>query len=191
MTSSIILAAGASSRFGSPKQLAKLKNGQTLIMHIISTLQRTKVDEIIVVLGAFKDQIQKILPKNIKICINENYLKGQTSSLKTGLENISINTDYFLVQPVDIPTVSEKTINQIIDKFKISNALIGIPVYQNKHGHPPIYNIKLKNEILSLSDNQPLYSINHRFSNQTINIEVNDPAILANITTPKDLEKIN
>lgn len=190
MISCIVLAAGESRRFGSPKQLAKLKNGKTIIEHLISTLEKTKIDEIIVVLGAFKDDVQKVIPANIKVCINEDYLKGQTSSLKIGLKNISSASQYFLIQPVDTPTVKSQTIDYIIEKFKESKSLIGIPTYKAKHGHPPIYNIKIKEQILNLENGQPLYLINHQFSNQTINIEVDDPAILININSLEDLKNI-
>ncbi|MEW6170373.1 MAG: nucleotidyltransferase family protein [Candidatus Omnitrophota bacterium] len=189
MVSIILLAAGESKRFGSPKQLAKI-NSTTLIEYLISKLEKTKVDEIIVVLGAYKEKIEKLIPSYIKIATNKDYQEGQTSSLKIGLENISSDAKYFLVLPVDIPAISAETIDFVIDKFINSKFLIGIPSYKNQKGHPPIYSIKLKNQILELKNNKPLYTINHQFIGQTLDIPVDDKNILFNINTPEDLEKI-
>lgn len=190
MITALILAAGESKRFGSPKQLAKINDQDTLIEHLIRTLQNTCVDEIIVVLGAYREEIQKILPANIKISINENFQNGQTSSLKIGLKEISNDCKHFLVFPVDTPLIKPETINEIIGKFIQSKADIGIPTYADQKGHPPIYDIRLKTEIETLEDGQPLYLINQKFSASTQLIEVFDPGILININTPQDLEKL-
>ena len=189
MVSIIILAAGESKRFGSPKQLAKI-NSTTLIEYLISNLKKTRIDEIIVVLGAYREKIEKLIPSDVKIAINKDYQKGQTSSLKIGLRNVSPDTKYFLVLPVDIPAISTKTIDFVIDKFINSKFLIGIPSYKNKKGHPSIYSMKLKNQILELKDGEPLYTINHQFIEQTLDILVDDKNIILNINTPEDLEKI-
>ncbi len=190
MITAIILAAGESKRFGSPKQLAKINSQDTLIEYLIKTLKETCIDEIIVVLGAYCEEIQKTLPKGIKISINENFQKGQTSSLKRGLKELSDDCKHFLVIPVDTPLMKTETINEIINKFILSKADIGIPTYAGQKGHPPIYDIKLKDEILNLGDEEPLYHINQKFAANTILIEVLDPGILININTPQDLEKL-
>lgn len=190
MISAIILAAGESKRFGSPKQLAKINDQKTLIEYLINTLKETCIDEIIVVLGAYRDEIQKVLPCDIKISINEEFQNGQTSSLKRGLEKISAGCKHFLIFPVDTPLVKPETINEIIDKFILSKADIGIPIYAEQKGHPPIYDIKLKTEILTLKNDEPLYLINQKFAANTKLIEIFDPGILININTPKDLEKL-
>lgn len=189
MVSIIILAAGESKRFGSPKQLAKI-GSQTLIERLINTLKKTKAEEIIVVLGAHKEKIQEVLPKDIKICINKNYQLGQTSSLKAGLNCINERCEYFMVLPVDSAVISPETINLIINKFKDQKFMIGIPIYQGKRGHPPIYKSNIKNQILKLKDDEPLYKINQKFAAQTLEISVDDPGILSNINTPEDLKKI-
>ena len=190
MVSCILLAAGESKRFGSPKQLAKINKSQTIIEYIISNLLKTGIDEIIVVLGAFKEQIKPLILKDIKVCVNENYQKGQTSSLKIGAKNISKNSDCFMVLPVDMPLVKPETFDYLIDKFKEAKKLIVIPSYKYKKGHPPIYDIKLKDGILKMGDDEPLYSLNNKYVEQSIIIPVDDSAVITNINTPQDLAKI-
>lgn len=190
MITAIILAAGESKRFGSPKQLAKINDQETLIEHLIKTLKNTSIDEIIVVLGAYREEIEKVLPQDVRVSVNEEFQKGQTSSLKRALEEVSSDCKHFLVFPVDTPLIKPETINEIINKFILSKAAIGIPTYAEQKGHPPIYDIKLKNEILELEDDEPLYHVNQKFAPTTALIEVLDPGILININTPRDLEKL-
>ena len=57
MISCILLSAGFSSRFGSPKALAK-RNGETVIEHIQRSLLNTLIEEIIIVLGNKADKIE-------------------------------------------------------------------------------------------------------------------------------------
>jgi len=56
MISCVILSAGISSRFGSPKALAAL-NGANVIEHHQNILLKTQINEIIIVLGAFSGAI--------------------------------------------------------------------------------------------------------------------------------------
>lgn len=190
MNSVIILAAGESTRFGSPKQLAKINN-KTLIECVINSFRKAQVDEIIVVLGAHREEIQKILPSDVILAVNEQYKSGQTSSIKCGLQKLSKNCDNLLIAPVDLALIKPETIQKIIAEFQKSDKLIGIPTFNAKKGHPPIYKAKVKSQIVKLNDNEPLYLVNHSLIKETLLIEVDDAGILTNINTPDDLKKLN
>lgn len=189
MISIIVLAAGESKRFGSPKLIHNL-NGKPLIQHLINNLKKTKIDEIVVVLGAHKEKLQTLLPRGVKVAVNKNYQLGRSSSLKTGLRNISQDAEAFFVLPADIPLIKPATFDTVIKNFKESNRLIGIPVFENKRAHPPIYKKELQAEILMLGDDEPLYMINRKFAQKTIEIKIKDKATTLNINTPADLKKI-
>ena len=91
MISAIVLAAGQSKRMGGDNKLIKKYNKKYLINHIISTLIKSKVNKIIVVLGFQKLKVRKITVKNKKInfVYNKNYKSGMASSIKTGLKKVS------------------------------------------------------------------------------------------------------
>lgn len=190
MVTCIILAAGKSLRFGSPKACALLKNNKTLLENLISTYQNSKVNEIIIVVGANKEQVIPLIPGGVKIFENKNFELGQTSSLKIGLQNLSDKCTAFFVQPVDTALIKEQTINCLIKNLDESKKLIAIPSYQGKKGHPPLYDIKLKEQILNLSDTDPLYLINRQFTSSTIIVEVKDAGVITNINTPEDLNNL-
>jgi molybdenum cofactor cytidylyltransferase len=136
--STIILAAGESSRLGQPKQLLTYEN-QTLIERIISITKTIDFEKTIVVLGAFAKQIEPILAAtNVDIVINENWQNGMSSSLKKGLENTK-KSDAILVLLSDQPFVNSELIHQLIEKGKRSDFPIIATKYQGVFGVPALF----------------------------------------------------
>jgi len=90
MIACILLSAGLSQRFGSPKALAQWNTG-TVIEHLQNLLVKSQVDEIIVVCGAHADQIKPHIleHKQVRFVYNKDYNFGQTSSFKAGLKSVS------------------------------------------------------------------------------------------------------
>jgi len=136
----VLLSAGESERFGSPKALADLHN-ETVIEHLQKILLETQVSEIIVVLGACADQIKPYLldHKKVRFVYNKDYNFGQTSSFKVGVEAVSRDAKGIMLLPVDYPLVLADTINALIRYFLDNNPRILIPTFKDKKGHPPLY----------------------------------------------------
>lgn len=85
MTGIIILAAGASTRFGSPKQLA-LFNGKPLLRHAVETAMEADLGPVTVVLGAVDPPCRHLLAgTNVQIVHNPDWRDGMSSSIKAGL----------------------------------------------------------------------------------------------------------
>lgn len=81
----IILAAGASTRLGEPKQLVRWEN-KTLLERAIDTLRACGRAPIIVVLGAYSDDIARAMPDGVIEVINGAWETGMGSSLRAGLD---------------------------------------------------------------------------------------------------------
>lgn len=82
----IILAAGASTRLGRPKQLALL-SGETLLVRAVRIAQEAGCSPILVVLGADADRIRtECQTPHAQIILNENWRDGMASSIHTGIE---------------------------------------------------------------------------------------------------------
>ena len=98
MISAILLAAGESKRLKSENKLIKNFKKKPLINHILSSLLKSKVDKIIIVLGFEAQKVRKKLLKNkkIKIIINKKYKKGISSSIKIGLKHLLKNNKGFI-----------------------------------------------------------------------------------------------
>ena len=138
MISAIVLAAGQSKRMGGDNKLIKKYNKKYLINHIISTLIKSKVNKIIVVLGFQKSKVRKITVKNKKInfVFNKNYKSGMASSIKTGLKRISKRSIGFLIVQADMLLISKKIVNTLCYAVRNSNKEIVAPIYKRKMGNP-------------------------------------------------------
>lgn len=191
MISCVLLAAGLSTRFGSPKPLAQLKRA-TVIEHLQNTLIDSQVQEVIVVLGAHGEHIQTHLlnHKKIRIVYNKDYNLGQTSSFKVGLQHISEDSQGIMLLPTDYPLIQTKTINVLIEIFRATKPLILIPTYHGKKGHPPIYHRTLTETILKMDNACGINNLMHQNASAVKLFEVNDPGVLSTFNTPEEFKEM-
>ena len=156
MITAILLAAGQSKRLKNENKLIKLFKKKLLINYILSSLIKSKVNKIIIVLGFEQLKVKKKLlkSKKIKFVINKNYKKGISSSIKTGLRSLSKRNKGFLIVQADMPNITKTTINKIILLINKSPKEIFLPRFKNRVGNPIGFPILFLNfgKIISLSD---------------------------------------
>jgi molybdenum cofactor cytidylyltransferase len=179
----IILAAGESKRMGSPKMLLPFK-GLTMIENVIANVSDSQVNNIMVVLGAVREPIVKLVrTKAVNYCFNENYIDGMLSSVVCGFRNIPIDHGAVLVFQGDQPLVTPKVINSVIDVYLSSGKGIVIPVYKSKRGHPVLIDRKYRLEINKLSPDDGLRSLAHKFPDDVLEVETDEAGILRDFDT--------
>ncbi|HBR15551.1 MAG TPA: hypothetical protein DD723_08460 [Candidatus Omnitrophica bacterium] len=191
MISGIILSAGLSSRFLSPKALTKIFD-ENVLVHLQKTLLRTQIDELIIVLGAHFHQIRpSVLNHNkIKFVYNKYYNLGQTSSFKTGLRAISEKSQGVMLFPVDYPMMHVETIQRLISYFLTHKPLILIPAFRHHKGHPPLFCTQLIKDFLALDDSKGLNTIAHKYHEETVVVEVEDPGVITSFNTQAEFEAL-
>lgn len=191
MTSLVLLSAGLSTRFGSPKALAPWGD-KPLITHLQDTLLPSGLDEIVVVLGAFAEEIKPLILKHkkVKVVYNKDYKLGQTSSFKAGLRAVAPKAQGVGLLPVDLPLVKTETVSYLLEEFSRCGPGILIPSYRAKKGHPPFFNMSLKKEILALSDDTGLNTLFPRHAAETRVCEVNDEGVILTFNTPLELSTL-
>ncbi|MEP7251415.1 MAG: nucleotidyltransferase family protein [Ginsengibacter sp.] len=148
----ILLAAGSSSRFGSPKQLAQ-NNGRSFVAHaIIEALKVTK--EVIVVLGANHEVIKKEIEKfPIHIVWNEKWEEGMSSSIKKGMEILLQHEtfpDAIIIAVCDQPFLSSGIMNSLIEKYESGDRPIIASAYNNVLGTPTLFNQSFFSALMEL-----------------------------------------
>ncbi|MFW0717862.1 nucleotidyltransferase family protein [Pedobacter sp. N23S346] len=166
-TGIIILAAGNSSRLGRPKQLLVFKD-KTLIEWTIDAALETNFKPVLVVLGAFADQIQEKLPPDLPFIVNENWAEGMVSSIAAGvaeilkhapeLENMIITvSDQAFINATVLLALEQKQISTKKGIIASSYAkTTGTPALFNKRYFPQLLSLKGNNgakSLLKLHDN--------------------------------------
>ncbi|MCB1132098.1 MAG: nucleotidyltransferase family protein [Verrucomicrobiae bacterium] len=111
----VILAAGASSRFGRPKQLLEI-DGETLVSRACRIAMEAGCSPVVVVLGAHADEILgRGLPDGVRIVINERYAEGMGLSLARGVGELA--GDAVVVLLADQPGVEPGTLRLMADEI--------------------------------------------------------------------------
>jgi molybdenum cofactor cytidylyltransferase len=190
MISAILLAAGQSKRMGELKQLLPF-GSETIIERSIQNLLRTRIDELIVVLGHRAGEVaERISRLPVTVAINEAYLEGMTSSVQIGLAAVNPEAGAFLLALVDQPRIPPSIIDRLIDLYRQSGAKIVKPRYQGQSGHPVIIDLTLRDEILRLPPSVGLNQVTRAHSEETIYMDVDSSAVVEDIDTPEDYRRI-
>ena len=193
MITCILLAAGESMRFQSPKALASLQN-QTIIQRLQFMLVASDIDQIIIVLGAHREKIEPLILKHPKIqtVYNKDFKMGQTSSFQTGLHAAQSTPlcEAVLLLLVDYPLISLQTINYLKVQYIEKRPLVIIPTYQEKKGHPPLFSSLLFAELLALDPQEGVNTIIHRYENALTLLEVNDSGVIQTFNTLEEFKTL-
>ncbi|MDY7394148.1 nucleotidyltransferase family protein [Aureibaculum sp. 2210JD6-5] len=138
----VILAAGASTRMKTVKQLLPWKN-TTLLGHTIEQGLATKVDTVFVVLGANKEKIiPKIKDYNISIIENDDWELGIGKSIAFAVQFLSKYSNKFdsiLIALADQPLLTASHYNKLIAKFSESNCGIVATKQDKTVGVPAVF----------------------------------------------------
>ena len=153
-TGIILLAAGASTRLGKPKQNL-FYQGQTLLQHAIQAALETKLKPVILVLGAHADTINPgIEILDLHLIINPDWAEGMGSSIRIGLTEL-LKTQPAIKQVIlmvcDQPFVSADLLMQLVEAKGNNAEAIVASAYKNTVGTPVLFPRKYFPELLTLN----------------------------------------
>jgi len=191
MISAVVLAAGESLRMGTPKQILPWENTTVLESIIIKLMKCQYIDdEIIIVLGGNFENIIPLFSKyedhRLKIVKNTNYKKGMLTSVWSGLNSLSNNSEYILFTLGDMPLIKIETFNTLAS-FAIKNKTIVLaPTYHGKRGHPLIVHKSQIPDIYQLSGPGGLRTLLSKYPERVTLHEVHDEGITIDIDTFED-----
>lgn len=191
MISAIILAAGESKRMGQPKML--LKWGKTTVLeHVISVFANAGVEDIVVVTGSARDEVEKIVAIAQASCpvrsvFNEGFVEGEMLlSIQCGLRDLAEKgTDAALIALGDQPQVREGSVRRVCEMFKETGSPLVVPSYHMRRGHPWLVEKSLWGEILAMRAPQTPRDFLNARADQIRYVEVDDEGILADLDTPE------
>jgi CTP:molybdopterin cytidylyltransferase MocA len=129
----LVLAAGASRRFGAQKQLAEL-DGVPMLEHSLRAIRAAPVGRIVVVLGSGADEIAaRVDLHGADPLVCARWEEGQSASLACGLAEL-LDCEAVVVTLGDQPRVSPDAIRRVIAGRSSASAVRA--TYNGNPGHP-------------------------------------------------------
>ena len=149
----VLLAAGASSRLGKPKQLLPYK-GTTLLKHAVQLAVDAALKPIVIVVGANANILNiEIEESQANIVMNETWQEGMASSIRTGLQKMlelepTINSVIMMV--CDQPFVTVQLLQDLMAKHIETGKPIIASNYKNNLGTPALFDATIFSELMQL-----------------------------------------
>lgn len=187
----ILLAAGGSSRLGSPKQLVKIGD-ETLLERAIRILSVLELPMVVVLGANFSENFDLVrkLSAKMEIYRNERWEEGISTSIRSGLECLNekyeVNSALFAL--ADQPLIPSSHFEQMIDNFSSSTAGIIATEYLNSVGVPAIFDEKYFVELRSLISDSGAKKIIYSNFNDVLTLQCEEAGI--DIDTKNDVKKL-
>ena len=174
----IILAAGTSSRMGTPKALLDAGADATFLDRLAGVFLDCGC-AVYAVLGADAERIAAAVRRasEIVFVLNPNSARGQISSLQCGLRAAA-----HAAQGVDAPGVGRDTVLALKNAFGASDYVV--PVFHGRRGHPVLLRASCAGEFMALPDGATARDVLQARRAATRLVEVPDSAILDDIDDP-------
>lgn len=138
-TAGILLAAGGSERLGKPKQLLDWQ-GQAFVRRVAQTALAAGLDPVVVVTGAEADAVEaELAGLNVQIVRNDDWLSGQSSSVKIGLAALPANVGSGLFLVVDQPQLPAALIQALVAEHAATLGPIVAPLVDGHRSNPVLF----------------------------------------------------
>ncbi|MBA8814951.1 CTP:molybdopterin cytidylyltransferase MocA [Microbacterium halimionae] len=130
-----VLAAGAGTRFGGPKALARSSDGSPWIVNVVTSLVDGGCGSVGVMLGARRDDARPLVPSVARAVDVPDWAAGLSASVRAALEAAeAMGADALMICPVDTPDVPATAVARIAAGAKASS--LAQAVYRGHPGHP-------------------------------------------------------
>ncbi len=187
----VVLAAGMSTRMGTPKVLLEWTNGETILDHILCQLRSARVDEICVVTGNHAEEVTAIAERHgARAVYNPNYAVGEMlSSVNVGLRAMPDHIASALIVLGDQPTIRAEVVRRVMRTYCNQSARIVAPSYDMRRGHPILLDRSLWDELYALPEDGAPRDVLNRHSSEITYVNVADDAILRDVDTPQQYQE--
>ena len=188
--SGLILGAGASQRFGPPKQLLPYR-GTTMLGWVVDQARRaSSLDEVVVVLGRAADKVREQVDFGAaRVVENPVFGEGCSSSYRAGIGALNSESAAIMIILGDLPGVTPEIINRLADEWRARQAPVALCSYQGRKGHPMIFARSMFPQLVDLHGDKAAWKLvdANEATVQEVHFDLPYPD---DINTPEDFERL-
>jgi len=184
----IILAAGASSRMGSPKQLLEWRN-RPLLEHAVVNARTILSERIIVVLGAHAESIQTTVDLGaVTSIVNPNWQEGMASSIRAGVQALPESASAVLILLCDQPLINAAHMQNLLNGWQSAPNRIVASQYHHSVGVPALFPADFFEHLLTLKGDRGAKPVLMKFEDSLLKIPL--PEAELDIDSAADFEHL-
>jgi molybdenum cofactor cytidylyltransferase len=181
----VVLAAGASTRFGSAKQLVRV-NGRPLMLSVVSRAVELAGHSVTVVLGANSAELAPLLRHSpASVAINRDWSEGIASSIREGLAHAPATADGVLITLADQAAVTTEDLRRLAGTWRRDTTSIAAAQYAGAVGVPAIFPRWCFRELNELRGERGAQVLLQRHVDRLVRLPM--PSAELDIDTPEDL----
>lgn len=188
----VILAAGASTRMGKPKQLLEI-NGRPLVVHAVEAALASQAWPVVVVLGAHAEKIRPALARfPVLIAENPAWSEGMASSIRAGittLRQFSRALEGAVFALCDQPAFSPEVIAQLVAAQARAGRGIATAHYAGRNGAPALFLRQHFATLASLTGEEGARALLNGDPAGVVSVDL--PELALDLDTPEDLTRAN
>lgn len=171
---------------GRPKLLLPYGRS-TIIETVLSRLLASKVDRVLVVLGAGAPRLRERIGRfPVDMIFNPRFRRGMLSSIHRGLAALPRSARAVAIVLADQPAIPPAVLDSLIGVFNRGRKGIVLPVYRGGRGHPLLLDLKFRREIMALDSGTGLRELLRRHPDEVVEVVVSTPSVLRDIDRPGD-----
>lgn len=184
----IILAAGASSRFGKPKQ-DLLWRGKSFLENVIQIANEAGLAQVLVILNnAHSQLIYQTDSPNLCFIENKGWQTGQSSSIRLGIKSLGSDISGAVFLLCDQPHIPSTLLRAMLAEHAITHSPIVAPLVAGKRGNPVLFDCTTFADLLQLEGDKGGRTL---FSKYPVHyIPWQDESILLDVDTPEDYSRL-
>lgn len=184
----LVLAAGASTRLGQPKQLVQLA-GKTLLERACETALSIDNQAVVVVLGAHCEAIKPAIEHlSVQTHVNENWQAGMGSTIACGMAQLPHDADAVLLLLCDQPFVTHDLLEELVEKWQENPDHVIASAYGGSFGPPAVFGKLYFAELAALNGQQGAKKLMERHWEQLLLVDF--PEGEMDVDTEEDLKRM-
>jgi molybdenum cofactor cytidylyltransferase len=181
----VVLAAGASTRFGSAKQLVRVA-GRPLLHIAITRAAEVAGNALIVVLGAGAAQLAPLLKHSPgSVVVNQEWREGLGSSIRAAVTRLPPSCSGVLLLLADQAAVTADDLRRLAGTWRRQPHYIAAALYAGNCGAPAIFPRTSFRELAQLRGDSGARALLRRNADRVVRVAM--PSAAVDIDTPEDL----
>ena len=183
----VVLGAGRSSRFGTPKQLLPFGD-TTMLGQVVRNANASSLDRVVVVLGRASGELRGSVDFGRAVVVdNTAYGTGCASSLLAGMDAAGKDCEALVLLLGDQPGVRAEFVDAVLSEWRSSRPWASVTSYGGELGHPFVFARGAFEQLRRLHGDKAVWKLIEAYPQRVHRVEIESP-LPPDVDTPEDYE---